>query len=95
MTISQSFLVQLDVLGLILNAAGMPRYTPANPCLQNGRTMKNDFISGTVMGCNMKKPNCTHAKDGPRMHDGLTGKEQSLYFSEDHPTMPGWFKGME
>ena len=25
----------------------------------------------------------------------LTGKEQSLYFPDDHPTMPGWFKGME
>ena len=44
------------------------------------------------------RSNWTHAKDGPRMHDGinpLTGKEQSLYFSEDHPTMLGWFKGME
>jgi len=25
----------------------------------------------------------------------LTGEPQPLYFSDDHPTMPGWFKGME
>ena len=32
------------------------------------------------------------------MHEStnpLTGKEQPLYFPDDHPTMPGWFKGME
>ena len=44
------------------------------------------------------RSNWTHAKDGPRMCNGinpLTGKEQSLYFPEDYSTMPGWFKGME
>ena len=44
------------------------------------------------------RSNWTHPKDGPRMCEGinpLTRKEQSLYISEDHPTMPGWFKGME
>jgi hypothetical protein len=25
----------------------------------------------------------------------LTGEPQSFYFPDDHPTMPGWFKGME
>ena len=25
----------------------------------------------------------------------LTGETQSLYWPEDHPGMPGWFKGME
>src|ERR1700735_5151221 len=24
-----------------------------------------------------------------------TGENQSFYFPDDHPTMPGWFKGME
>jgi hypothetical protein len=31
------------------------------------------------------------------MHDGKlpNGQHQPLYFPEDHPFMPGWFKGME
>ena len=32
------------------------------------------------------------------MHQGInpqTGESQSFYFPDDHPTMPGWFKGME
>jgi hypothetical protein len=32
------------------------------------------------------------------MHDGinpLTGAWQSFYFPDDHPSYPGWFKGME
>ena len=31
------------------------------------------------------------------MHCGTlpTGERQSFYFSDDHPSMPGWFKGME
>jgi hypothetical protein len=43
----------------------------------------------------------THRKDGSRMRSGWwidphgTKHEQPLYFSEDHPTHPGWFKGME
>ncbi|KIJ42811.1 hypothetical protein M422DRAFT_170581 [Sphaerobolus stellatus SS14] len=39
----------------------------------------------------------THHKDGPRMHPGVLsdGSLQSFYFPNDHPTMPGWFKGME
>ena len=40
----------------------------------------------------------TCSKDGPRMHQGvnpLTGEDQSFYFDENHPTMKGWFKGME
>ncbi|KAH9014698.1 hypothetical protein EDB84DRAFT_1568033 [Lactarius hengduanensis] len=44
------------------------------------------------------KANWAHIKDGPRMCHGknpLTGEPQSFYFSDDHPTMPGWFKGME
>jgi hypothetical protein len=44
------------------------------------------------------KDNWTHSKDAPRMRHGtnpLTGEPQSFYFSDDHLTMPGWFKGME
>lgn len=26
---------------------------------------------------------------------GPSDTQQSLYYSDDHPTMPGWFKGME
>ncbi|KAJ7169336.1 hypothetical protein C8R43DRAFT_1103535 [Mycena crocata] len=35
--------------------------------------------------------------DGPRMRNGTlpNGESQSFYFPDDHPTMPGWFKGME
>ena len=44
------------------------------------------------------KADWTAFKGAPRMRDGvnpLTGKEQSFYFLDDHPDMPGWFKGME
>jgi hypothetical protein len=44
------------------------------------------------------KAKWTHFKDAPKMHHGtnpLTGVPQSFYFPDDHPTMPGWFKGME
>jgi hypothetical protein len=39
----------------------------------------------------------THRKGGARMrHTMLSNDEtQSFYFEDDHPTMPGWFKGME
>ena len=35
--------------------------------------------------------------EGPRMRHGTmpNGETQSFYFEDDHPTMPGWFKGME
>jgi len=37
----------------------------------------------------------TH-KGGARMRNGtFCGQTQEFYFPEDHPTMPGWFKGME
>ncbi|KAF7297803.1 hypothetical protein MKEN_01404000 [Mycena kentingensis (nom. inval.)] len=47
-----------------------------------------------------KMPKNPHATWGqnPRMRPGLLPDgvtHQSFYFSEDHPTMPGWFKGME
>jgi hypothetical protein len=39
----------------------------------------------------------THHPEGPRMRPGLlaNGERQDFYYPEDHPTMPGWFKGME
>jgi hypothetical protein len=39
-----------------------------------------------------------HTKGGPHMRAGinpLTGDVQPFYHPDDHPTMPGWFKGME
>jgi hypothetical protein len=44
------------------------------------------------------RANWNNSKDGPRMRQGinpLTGEYQSFYFPDDHPTMPGWFKGIE
>ncbi|KAL1717101.1 hypothetical protein EV715DRAFT_171758, partial [Schizophyllum commune] len=40
----------------------------------------------------------THNGSGVRMRRGYFGKDktpQDFYFPDDHPTMPGWFKGME
>jgi hypothetical protein len=38
-----------------------------------------------------------HHKNGPQMRNGILpdGTPQALHFPADHPTMPGWFKGME
>ena len=38
-----------------------------------------------------------HEKDGLKMRQGelADGTKQDFYFPSDHPTMPGWFKGME
>ena len=43
------------------------------------------------------KKDWTHHDGRPRMHSGMlpTGESQSFYFSDTHPSMPGWFKGME
>jgi hypothetical protein len=39
----------------------------------------------------------THKPDGLRMQKGTLpdGTPQAFYFADTHPTMPGWFKGME
>src|SRR5882724_1143982 len=39
----------------------------------------------------------THHKDGPKVQPGqlADGSPQEFYCLEDHPTMPGWFKGMQ
>ena len=47
-----------------------------------------------------KNPHATwrHYKEGPKMRTtffGINNIPQDLYFPENHPTMPGWFKGME
>jgi len=47
-----------------------------------------------------KKPHATwrYHKDGAKMRMttfGSDGTRQDLYVSDDHETMPGWFKGME
>jgi hypothetical protein len=41
--------------------------------------------------------NWTHQPNGPPMRPGTlpNGEIHDLYFPSDHPTMPGWFKGME
>ena len=47
-----------------------------------------------------KGPHATwrHYKEGPKMKTTVFGDNntpQDLYFPDNHPTMPGWFKGME
>ncbi|KAJ7059975.1 hypothetical protein C8F01DRAFT_1084402 [Mycena amicta] len=39
----------------------------------------------------------THTPNGPHMRPGklADGTAQPLYWPDNHPTMPGWFKGME
>lgn len=43
------------------------------------------------------KEGWSHHPNGPRMRSGTlpNGEPQSFYFTDDHPSMPGWFKGME
>lgn len=38
-----------------------------------------------------------HRKGGARMRNTVlpNGEMQSFYYEDNHPTMPGWFKGME
>ncbi|KAF8220159.1 hypothetical protein L208DRAFT_1127784, partial [Tricholoma matsutake] len=56
----------------------------------------NDVLSARKMP---KNPNngWTHCKDGARMRNATfaDGQTQELYYPHDHPTMAGWFKGME
>jgi hypothetical protein len=49
-----------------------------------------NFIAGPKAGW-------THEPNGPRMRPGRLsdGSIQELYYPENHPVMPGWFKGME
>jgi hypothetical protein len=56
-----------------------------------------DALSARKMPKNPNKE-WAHKEDGPRMRNGSFGREnmsQDFYFLEDHPTMAGWFKGME
>lgn len=54
-----------------------------------------------LSACKMPKnphPTWRHKKGGPRMRNTTYGTDQTrqeFYYDDDHPTMPGWFKGME
>jgi hypothetical protein len=54
------------------------------------------LFSLTFVDAALKK-GWTHHAGGPRMRCGRlpNGDPQSFYFPDDHPSMPGWFKGME
>jgi transposase len=57
----------------------------------------DDALSARKMPKN-PSPNWTHRKGGARMRSTVlpgNGETQFFYFDDDHPTMPGWFKGME
>ena len=43
------------------------------------------------------KKGWVHHPGGERMHNRQlpSGNMQPLYFADDHPSMPGWFKGMK
>ncbi|KAF8804558.1 hypothetical protein BYT27DRAFT_7259039 [Phlegmacium glaucopus] len=56
-----------------------------------------DALSAQKMPKN-PHPTWTHHKEGPKMCTTRFGEDQKiqdLYFNHNHPTMPGWFKGME
>src|SRR5277367_836647 len=56
-----------------------------------------DALSALKMPKN-PHPTWTHHKKGPKMRTTRFGEDQriqDLYFDHNHPTMPGWFKGME
>jgi hypothetical protein len=48
------------------------------------------FLSGPKLGW-VHNPGGTHMRTGRLPTD----QPQPLYFDNDHPSMPGWFKGME
>ena len=56
----------------------------------------DDALSARKMPKN-PSPNWTHRKGGSQMRNTTlpNGESQSFYFDEDHPTMAGWYKGME
>ncbi|TFY76443.1 hypothetical protein EWM64_g7570 [Hericium alpestre] len=64
--------------------------------VQTHRKRATDALSATKMLKNVKL-GWTQHKDGPKMRDGRFADDtpQPLYFPDDHPKMPGWFKGME
>jgi hypothetical protein len=56
-----------------------------------------DALSARKMPKN-PHPMWRHHKGGPKMRltsFGINNQPQDFYFPADHPTMPGWFKGME
>lgn len=55
-----------------------------------------DALSARKMVKNPKL-GCSPIPNGPKMRDGqfANGEVQHFHFPENHPTMPGWFKGSE
>ena len=47
--------------------------------------------------CTAPKKDWVHHPGGPCMRHGMlpTGARQPLYFADNHPSMPRWFKGIE
>ena len=52
-----------------------------------------------ISACKMvrnPKDGWTHHKDGPKMRSTtFNSQPQEFYYPDNHPEMPGWFKGME
>lgn len=61
------------------------------------RKRASDALSALKMPLRPKAGWVHNPKEPRRMRDGTLpdGTAQPLYFPDDHPTMPGWFKGME
>ena len=62
-------------------------------CVRDG-TEDDDVLLTSLVG---PKKGWAHHANGPPMRNGTlpNGDPQSFYFPEEHPSMPGWFKGME
>jgi hypothetical protein len=66
-------------------------------------TMQQHIKSGHLMHLVLTKMlkglklSWTPHPGGPKMRDTVLpdGSIQSFYFPDDHPSMPGWFKGMK
>ena len=64
----------------------------------NKRGLANsDIPSLQLTSLTGPKKGWTHIPHGPCMRTGTlpNGEPHYFYFPEDHPSMPGWFKGME
>ena len=66
------------------------RRMPKGACSHPSRLAKHSILSAPKKGW-------THFQGGARMRCGRlpNSESQLFYFLDDHPTMPGWFKGME
>ncbi len=84
----QSVVLQLNVLPLALSYLIAAYFYSAKDDVQSCHRLI--FLTGPKKGC-------MHYPNGPCMRNGIlpNGEPQLFYFPEDHPSMPGWFKGME